>query len=213
LSATQLVQQISSGDLSASEAVEAHIAQIERVNPHLNALVVKRYEAARSEARAADARHKTGEALGVLHGLPITVKECLDLTESASTFGLPSRAAQRAVKDERHVARLRQAGAIVLGKTNVAQLLFYYESDNPLYGRTQNPWNLTRTPGGSSGGEAASSPPGVPPWALARTLAAVCGFPRPSVALPASNLPQDARPTWDALVCQWANAPFPARSV
>ncbi len=155
LSATQMASLIARGEISASEAVEAHIAQIERVNPALNAVVVKRYEAARAEARAADARRKAGADLGPLHGVPVTVKECLGLEGTASTFGLPSRAGHRAANDERHVARLRNAGAIVLGKTNVAQLLFYYESDNPLYGTTNNPWNPARTPGGSSGGEAA----------------------------------------------------------
>ncbi|MFN8474778.1 MAG: amidase family protein [Anaerolineae bacterium] len=155
MSAAQLVEHIATGDITATEAVEAHIERIERVNPSLNAVVVKRYEAARAEAHAADARRKTGEPIGLLHGLPVTIKECLDLEGTPSTFGLPSRAATRATRDERHVSRLRDAGAIVLGKTNVAQLLFYYESDNPLYGTTKNPWNPTRTPGGSSGGEAA----------------------------------------------------------
>ncbi|MFN8497567.1 MAG: amidase family protein [Anaerolineae bacterium] len=155
MSAAQLAQHIAAGDISATDAVEAHIERIEGVNPTLNAVVVKRYEAARAEARAADARRQAGEPVGPLHGLPVTVKECLDLDGTPSTFGLPSRATTRATKDERHVARLRDAGAIVLGKTNVAQLLFYYESDNPLYGTTKNPWNPARTPGGSSGGEAA----------------------------------------------------------
>lgn len=155
LSATKLIEHIHRGDISASEAVEAHIARIEQVNPQLNALVVKRYEAARAEARQADERRQAGDELGPLHGLPVTIKESLDLAGTASTFGLSSRQSHRAAQDETHVARLRQAGAIALGKTNVAQLLFYYESDNPLYGRTNNPWNPTRTPGGSSGGEAA----------------------------------------------------------
>lgn len=155
LSASQMVQAIARGDLSASEAVEAHIARIERVNPALNAVVVKRYEAARAEAQAADERRKAGDELGLLHGLPVTIKDSLDLTDTPSTFGLPSRANHRASKDEIHVARLRQAGAIALGKTNVSQLLFYYESANPVYGQTNNPWNPARTSGGSSGGEAA----------------------------------------------------------
>jgi fatty acid amide hydrolase len=93
--------------------------------------------------------------MGPLQGVPVTIKESLDLAGAPSTFGIPSRAGHRAGSDERHVARIREAGAIVLGKTNVAQLLFYYESDNPLHGRTCNPWALDRTPGGSSGGEAA----------------------------------------------------------
>jgi fatty acid amide hydrolase len=85
----------------------------------------------------------------------VTIKESLDLAGSPATFGIASRAGNRAERDEVHVARVREAGAIVLGKTNVAQLLLYYESDNPLHGRTNNPWDAGRTPGGSSGGEAA----------------------------------------------------------
>ncbi|HVZ39579.1 MAG TPA: amidase family protein [Candidatus Kapabacteria bacterium] len=153
--AAQLAERIACGDITAREAVEAHIERIERVNKHLNAVVVKRYEAARREADAADQRRRSGEPLGRLHGVPITVKESLDLAGTASTFGLATRAAHRATADELHVHRLREAGGIVLGKTNVAQLLFYYESDNPHYGRTNNPWKQDRTAGGSSGGEAA----------------------------------------------------------
>jgi fatty acid amide hydrolase len=155
LGAAQLAALIARGDISAVEAVEAHIERIERVNPALNAVVVKRYDAARAEARAADQRRARGESLGPLHGVPMTVKECLDLKGTPSTFGLPSRAGVLARQDDTYVARMRAAGAIVLGKTNVAQLLFYIESDNPLYGRTNNPWNLNRTSGGSSGGEGA----------------------------------------------------------
>src|SRR5437016_2765486 len=153
--AATLVAKLAQGEISASEAVEAHIARIERVNPRLNAVVVKRYDAARAEARAADARRAQGEALPPLHGLPITVKECLDLEHTPSTFGLSRLAANIAVRDESHVARLRRAGAIVLGKTNAGQLLLMLETSNPVYGRTNNPWNLERSSGGSSGGEGA----------------------------------------------------------
>src|ERR1051325_10486293 len=154
-SATALAERIAKGELSAVEVVEAHIARIEQVNAQLNAVVVKRYDAARAEAKAADRRRAAGEPLGPLHGVPITVKECLDVVGTPSTFGFASRAKDLATADEIHVARLRNAGAIVLGKTNVAQLLLFFESDNPVYGPTNNPWNLERTPGGSSGGEAA----------------------------------------------------------
>lgn len=170
LGASELAARIATGDLSAVEAVEAQIARIERVNPELNAVVVKRYDAARAEAREADAHRASGAPLGPLHGVPITVKESLDVAGLPSTFGLPSRAKSLASADERHVARLRQAGAIVLGKTNVAQMLFYFESDNPLYGRTNNPWNRDRTPGGSSGGEAAIIAAGGSPLGIGTDL-------------------------------------------
>jgi fatty acid amide hydrolase len=154
-SATALAAAIASGAVSAAEAVEAHIARIEAVNPGLNAVVVPRYAEARNEAREADRRRAAGEPLGPLHGVPVTIKECLDLAGTPSTFGLAARKAQAASADDAYVARLRAAGAIVLGKTNVAQLLMSMESNNPLYGRTSNPWNAERAPGGSSGGEAA----------------------------------------------------------
>ncbi|HKV59086.1 MAG TPA: amidase [Ktedonobacteraceae bacterium] len=166
LSAIELAQMIATGDISSLEAVEAHIERIERVNPALNAVVVKRYDAARAEAREADARRARGEMLGPLHGVPITIKECLDLAGTPSTFGLPSRAGHNAGQDDLYVARIRDAGAIILGKTNVAQILLYFESDNPVYGRTNNPWNAARTPGGSSGGQGAIIAAGGSPLGL-----------------------------------------------
>ena len=146
-------------------------------------MVFKRYDAARAEARSADGRRASGEPLGPLHGVPITLKECLDLEGTPSTFGLPSRANTRATQDDLYVARMRAAGAIVLGKTNVAQLLFHTECENPVYGRTNNPWNLERTCGGSSGGEGAIIAAGGSPLGLGTDIggslrypAAYCGI-------------------------------------
>lgn len=154
-SAITLARKIASGELNAIDVVEAHIARIEAVNPALNAVVWKRYDAARAEAREIDRRRAAGEKLPPLAGVPVTIKECLDLEGAPSTFGVSHRKNHVAEADELHVARLRKAGAIVLGKTNMAQLLLFLETDNPVYGRTQNPHNLERSPGGSSGGEAA----------------------------------------------------------
>ena len=182
-SASELARRIREGECSSVEVVEAHIARIEVVNPKINAVVFKRYDAARAEAKAADAKRARGETLGALHGVPMTVKECLDLTGTPSTFGITARAQHRASADEVHVARLRAAGAIVLGKTNVSQCLIYTEADNPVYGRTNNPWNPERTPGGSSGGEAAIIAAGGSSLGLGtdiggsvRTPAAFCGI-------------------------------------
>lgn len=182
-SATALVADLASGALSATEVVEAHITRIEQVNPALNAVVWKRFEAARAEAVEADRRRRAGAPLGPLHGLPITIKECFDFEGSPATFGVVSRKADAAATDERYVAALRRAGAIVLGKTNVSQLLLFMESDNPLYGMTRNPWDLERTPGGSSGGEAAIIAAGGSPLGLGndiggsvRVPAAFCGI-------------------------------------
>lgn len=177
LSAKELAERIAAGQVSAVEAVEAAIARIEAVNPRLNAVVVTRYEVAREEARAADAARARGEPLGPLHGVPITIKESLDLAGTPSTFGIPSRVNTRAERDDIYVARLRAAGAIIVGKTNVSQLLLYIESDNPVYGRTNNPWNLERTPGGSSGGQAAILAAGGTPLGLGTDIGGSLRFP------------------------------------
>src|SRR5579859_2867699 len=153
LSAAGLAQAIATRKLSAVEAVDAHIARIEQVNPELNAVVVSLFDDARIRARQAD-QIPAGER-GPLHGVPVTVKECFDVAGTPSTAGLTARAGHRAHTDAPLVAGLRQAGAIILGKTNVSQLLMYVESDNPVYGRTNNPLDLERSPGGSSGGEGA----------------------------------------------------------
>jgi fatty acid amide hydrolase len=182
MSGVELARAIASGAISAIEAVEAHIARIEAVNPKLNAVVVTRYGEARAEARAVDERRARGEPLGPLGGVPVTIKESLDVIGMPSTYGLVSRAKTLAIADDVYVARLRAAGAIVLGKTNVSQILLYIESDNPLYGRTNNPWNLRRTPGGSSGGQAAIIAAGGAPLGLGtdiggsiRVPSAFCG--------------------------------------
>jgi fatty acid amide hydrolase len=155
LSATELVRLIAADELSAREVVAAHIDRIQEVNPRLNAVVSPRFEQALDEARLADQRQAQGQQLGLLHGLPITIKDFFDLTGAPTTAGLTARATHRATSDAQVVGQLRAAGAIVLGKTNVAQLGMMMECDNPLFGRTNNPWNLKRSPGGSTGGEAA----------------------------------------------------------
>jgi fatty acid amide hydrolase len=153
LSATEIAGKIASGDLSAREAVEAHIRRIEDVDKKLNAVVVPLFERAMREAEEADARRSRGEPLGPLHGVPITVKECYDVAGTATTGGLLRLGGQKAEADAPMVARMRQAGAVILGKTNLPHVMLFNEGDNPLYGRTNNPWNLDRSPGGGSSGE------------------------------------------------------------
>lgn len=155
LGAAELGRRIAGGEVSSAEVVEACIRRIEAVNPRLNAVVVERFDAARAEAAEADRLRSRGAPAGPLHGVPMTLKEALFLEGTPSTGGLPSRRDHRASHDGPVVRRLRQAGAVVLGKTNVPELLLYLESDNPLYGRTNNPWDLDRSAGGSSGGEGA----------------------------------------------------------
>jgi fatty acid amide hydrolase len=183
LSASELARRIAAGELSSVEVVEAHIRRIEAVNPVLNAVIVPLFEQARQDAQAADQARSQGAKLGPLHGVPVTIKECFNVKGTASTAGIKNRTAQLAPADDPMVARWREAGAIVLGKTNVPQLMLYNETDNPVYGRTNNPWNLKRASGGSSGGEAAIIAAGGSPLGLGsdiggslRTPALACGI-------------------------------------
>lgn len=155
LPAVDLAAAIAARKVSAARAVDACIKRIDQVNPALNAVVSPRFALARAEAVEADRRQADGAVLGALHGVPVTIKDCIDVAGLPSTFGLAGRAHILAEHDDAYVARLRAAGAIVIGKTNVAQALLAYESHNPLFGRTANPWDTTRSSGGSSGGEAA----------------------------------------------------------
>jgi len=140
------------GALTPTELVEEHLRQIERRNPELNAFVAVRAQQALDEARALD----RGDARGLLYGVPVTVKDSFDIAGMATRVGCPSRPETPAAEDATVVARLRRAGAVILGRTNTPELLVSYDTDNPITGRTNNPWDLARTPGGSSGGEAAA---------------------------------------------------------
>jgi Asp-tRNA(Asn)/Glu-tRNA(Gln) amidotransferase A subunit family amidase len=155
LDATELARSIAAGDVSAREVVDAHLDRIEEVNGWLNALVWPRFDQARREADEADAARRRGDPLGPLHGLPITVKDQFDVAGLPTTFGMARLATRRVATDGPMVAALRDAGAIVLGKTNVPPALGAVETDNATFGRTNNPWDPARTPGGSSGGDAA----------------------------------------------------------
>lgn len=165
-SASTLARRIASGELSASQVVEAHIQRIEQVDQRLNAVAVPRWQQARQDAQEADQARNRGEKLGPLHGVPVTIKEMFDVEGIATTAGITSRRRHRAQRDASLVARLRHAGAIILGKTNVPQMGMMVETDNPVYGRTNNPWNLDRSPGGSSGGEASIIAAGGSPLGL-----------------------------------------------
>src|SRR6266849_1205624 len=142
--------------VSPVELVEAHLRQIEKLNPQLNAFVVITANKAREDARLAEAAVMRGERLGALHGVPVTVKDSFDLAGHPTLCGSRFRIGHRADRDSTAAARMRAAGAIVLGKTNCPEFLSNYETDNFITGRTNNPWNLDLTPGGSSGGESAA---------------------------------------------------------
>ncbi len=151
-----MAQQVREKKISPVELTGAHLAKIARLNRKLNAFVHVDLEQVQCEARDAEARVMRGETLGPLHGVPISIKSSLDVAGLRCEAGTRLRAGHVATEDAPLVARLRRAGAIVLGVTNTPELLMAWETDNLLYGRTNNPWDLERTPGGSSGGEAAA---------------------------------------------------------
>ncbi|WP_437960903.1 amidase [Sorangium sp. So ce119] len=161
LSATRLAALIRARAVTSAEVVETHIRHIERVNPTLNAVVADRFDAARAEARAADALLDRGESAGEpagappFLGVPCSIKESFAVAGMPNSAGLVARAGVRAAEDAVTVARLRAAGFIPLGVTNVSELCMWMETNNRLYGRTNNPYDPARTAGGSSGGEAA----------------------------------------------------------
>jgi len=154
-SVVTMAQAMREKKVSAKEVVEAHLRRIEAVNPALNAVVYTVSERALDEAQAADQALARGEIKGPLHGVPMTIKDSLDTAGVVSTGGTKGRADFVPEHDATVVARLRAAGAILLGKTNTPELTLAGETDNLIYGQTNNPYDLSRTPGGSSGGAGA----------------------------------------------------------
>jgi amidase len=156
MGAAELAAAIADGRISATEALDTCLARVEAYNPAINAIVETDVEPARAAARAADEARAAGETLGPLHGVPMTVKDSFDLASLPSTFGRPERRDHQAPRDALAVERLKAAGAIVFGKTNVPKDLADWQSYNEIHGDTVNPWDASRTPGGSSGGAAAA---------------------------------------------------------
>jgi amidase len=156
LSAVSMAEKIRRKELSPVELIEAHLTRIEQLSPKLNAFVHVDAEGARRQARVAEAAVASGEELGPLHGVPLSIKSSIEVAGLRCESGTKLRTGTVAAQDAPLVGRLRRAGAIILGVTNTPELLMAWETDNLLYGRTNNPWDLSRTPGGSSGGEAAA---------------------------------------------------------
>lgn len=154
--ATEMARRLRRREIGAAELLELHLARVERLNPRLNAVVVLQAEAARERARAADAALARGEGWGPLHGVPMTVKESFDLVGTPTTWGFETQRHNIARGSAVAVQRLLDAGAVIFGKTNVPVALADWQSFNPVYGTTRNPWHLERAPGGSSGGSAAA---------------------------------------------------------
>src|SRR5260370_10551835 len=164
-STTQLATAIRPGHVSATEVLEAHLAQIATHNPTLNAIVTMDAEQAHKRAREADEALARGELWEPLHGVPFTLKDAHATAGMRTTTGFPPLDHVPQV-DSTVTARLKAAGGILLGETNVAMLLADYQTTNPIFGRTNNPWNIERTPGGSSGCAPSEPSPLLPPLSL-----------------------------------------------
>jgi fatty acid amide hydrolase 2 len=170
-SAAELAAAIRSGETSARAVVDAHIELLQRVNPRLNAVVVERFDDARAEAGAADARIAAGEAdLPPLLGVPCTIKESFGMPGLPHCAGVVARREQLCERAAPAVQRIMDAGAIPLGLTNTSELTMWVETNNRVYGRTSNPYDTSRTSGGSSGGEGAAIGAGASPFGLGTDL-------------------------------------------
>jgi len=175
-SATQLALEIRDRRVGCLELLDFYLARAERHNPALNAIIAWQIDAARQRARDADAALAKDEVWGPLHGIPMTVKESFNVSGLPTTFGNPLWKDNIATNNAVVVDRLLQAGAIVFGKTNVPYMLMDSQSYNDIHGTTKNPWDISRGPGGSSGGEAAVLAAGCQPSARAATSPAHCAI-------------------------------------
>ncbi len=156
LSATELAAQIRDRRLSIRDVAAAYLARIHKINPKLNALIRVNEEDVLRQAEAAEEDTRIGREPGPLHGVPLSIKSSIEVAGMPFEAGTRLRAGAMADRDAPLVSRLRRAGAIIVGVSNAPELLMAWETDNLLYGRTNNPWDLARTAGGSSGGEAAA---------------------------------------------------------
>ena len=154
--ATELAAAVRNKDVSSLELTDMYIDRVKRYDEQTNAVVVRDFERGREAARAADEALARGGDAGPLHGVPMTVKEAYNVTGLPTTWGIPELRHNVAAEDADYVRRLKAAGAVIFGKTNVPLNLGDFQSFNEIYGTTNNPWDLTRTPGGSSGGSSAA---------------------------------------------------------
>jgi amidase len=161
LPATEQLAALNSKDLSSAELVELYLSRISVHNPPLNAIVTIDPDGAQRAAKQADAARSEGQSLGPLHGLPITVKDSYETAGMRTVCGRPDLADYVPTQDAEAVARLRRAGAIILGKTNMPTGNADVQASNPVFGKTNNPWDRSRTSGGSAGGGAAATAAGL----------------------------------------------------
>jgi amidase len=170
LSASDLARRIARRQVSSAEVVQAHLERIEAVNPRINALVKVLADQARTAAIEADRKVASGGPLGPLHGVPFTVKENIDVAGLPTTWGVRALANAVVNQDAPVVERMRAAGGIVIARTNLPDMALRIHTDSSLHGLTRNPWNLGRTTGGSSGGEAAALATGMSPIGLGNDI-------------------------------------------
>ncbi len=182
-SAASLASLLERREATAEQVLRAHLDRIAAVDGRLRAFTEVLTESALSAAAESDRRRARGQARGPLDGLPVSIKECFDVAGRATTLGIPSWRGRIASRDAAMVTMLREAGAVVLGRTNLSQTMLYVEARNPLFGRTENPWSRSHTPGGSSGGEGAAIASGQSPLGIGtdiggsiRTPAHFCGI-------------------------------------
>ncbi|MPZ23244.1 MAG: amidase [Dehalococcoidia bacterium] len=204
--ATEMIVALRKKLVSARELLDLHLARIERHNPALNAIITPDFDNARKAAERADQARTSGED-GPLLGLPLTIKDCIDCEGLPSTAGLAHRGEHRAECDSLLAARLKAAGAVLMGKTNIPPLASDWQSNNRLFGRSNNPWDLGRTPGGSTGGGAAALAAGLTPLEFGsdvggsiRIPAAFCGLyghrPSETVVPRSGHFPGSPLPNW-----------------
>lgn len=176
-STTELAGAIRAGRVSATEVLGGHLAQIATHNPALNAVITLDAERAAQRAREADEALARGENWGPLHGVPFTLKDAHATAGVRTTTGFPPLASYVPQEDGAVAARLKAAGGILIGKTNVPVMLADFQTSNPIFGRTNNPWDIARTPGGSSGGAAAALASGMTPFEVGTDLSASIRLP------------------------------------
>src|SRR5581483_10119118 len=204
--ATAMLQALRAREVSSVELLDLHIDRIQRHNLAINAIVSPDFARARAAAEAADAARARGDARPLL-GLPLTIKDCIDVAGLPTTAGVLDRRDALPAQDALLVQRVKDAGGVVLGKTNIPPLAGDWNADNPVFGRTNNPWNLECVPGGSTGGGAAALAAGLTPLEFGsdiggsiRVPAAMCGVfghrPSETALARSGHYPGSTLPNW-----------------
>jgi amidase len=196
--AEEMANGIRTRKISSREAVSSCLQRIEQVNPVVNALTEIFYEGALTAADAADNAVSGGSQLGPLHGVPISIKVNSDVAGSATTHGVTAFRDNIAATDSPHVANFRKAGAVIVGRSNTPAFSYRWFTNNDLHGRTLNPWNASRTPGGSSGGAAAAVATGMMPIGHGNDIGGSVRYPAFACGLAGLRSTSGRIPKWHA---------------